>query len=79
MEAKDRAIKTIKANMQLLELIKTALLDKETIVAEEIEYIAKNMKLPPKQAADTQKPKVYTLDELFEDDKKDSGKKEDKK
>lgn len=43
------AIKIIKENMKLLELIKKLLLEQETIVSEEIEYIEKNMKLPPKE------------------------------
>ncbi|WP_129690519.1 ATP-dependent zinc metalloprotease FtsH [Mycoplasmopsis pulmonis] len=41
------AIKAIEQNLELLELIKDSLLENETIVAEEIEYIEKNMKLPP--------------------------------
>ncbi|RMA78538.1 cell division protease FtsH [Metamycoplasma subdolum] len=40
------ATKIIKENLQLLELIKQALIIKETIVAEDIEYIEKNLKLP---------------------------------
>ncbi|WP_185939017.1 ATP-dependent zinc metalloprotease FtsH [Mycoplasmopsis arginini] len=40
------AHKIISENRQLLELIKDALIIKETIVAEEIEYIAEHMKLP---------------------------------
>ncbi|MGL4183643.1 MAG: ATP-dependent zinc metalloprotease FtsH [Metamycoplasmataceae bacterium] len=43
------AIKIIKENLDLLELIKDLLLEQETIVAEEIEYIAKYKKLPPKK------------------------------
>lgn len=48
-QAQKDAHKIIKENRKLLELIKTLLLEKETIVAEEIEYIDKNMKLPPKE------------------------------
>lgn len=45
--AQKEARAVLKKNRDLLELIKTLLLEKETIVAEEIEYIEKNMKLPP--------------------------------
>ena len=45
--AQKEAKKVILENQKLLELIKTLLLERETIVSEEIEYIAKNMKLPP--------------------------------
>ncbi|MBD5422944.1 MAG: ATP-dependent zinc metalloprotease FtsH [Mycoplasma sp.] len=45
--AQKDAKKVILENQKLLELIKTLLLERETIVSEEIEYIAKNMKLPP--------------------------------
>lgn len=45
--AQKEAASVLKKNRDLLELIKTLLLEKETIVAEEIEYIEKNMKLPP--------------------------------
>lgn len=44
--ALELATKTIQENRQLLELIKERLLQKETIVSEEIDYIAKNLKLP---------------------------------
>ncbi|SYV90475.1 ATP-dependent zinc metalloprotease FtsH [Metamycoplasma alkalescens] len=46
LEAEKKAHEIISSNRELLELIKDALIIKETIVAEEIEYIAKNMKLP---------------------------------
>lgn len=46
LTAEKNAHKIISENRQLLELIKDALIIKETIVAEEIEYIAENMKLP---------------------------------
>ncbi len=48
-DAQKVALKVIKQNMVLLELIKTSLLENETIVSEEIEYIAKHLKLPPKK------------------------------
>ncbi|MCV3733740.1 ATP-dependent zinc metalloprotease FtsH [Mycoplasma enhydrae] len=46
LTAEKNAHKIISENRELLELIKDALIIRETIVAEEIEYIAKNMKLP---------------------------------
>ncbi|UUM19252.1 ATP-dependent zinc metalloprotease FtsH [Mycoplasma sp. 1018B] len=65
LEAENKAMEVIKANKELLELIKTALLDKETIVAEEIEYIAKNLKLPKKEEEKEIIKNDYTLDELI--------------
>ncbi|WP_373437969.1 ATP-dependent zinc metalloprotease FtsH [Metamycoplasma equirhinis] len=47
LTAEKNAHKIISENRELLELIKDALIINETIVAEEIEYIEKNMKLPP--------------------------------
>lgn len=52
----------LKENRQLLELIKTSLLENETIVAEEIEYIATHMQLPPKVEIETKKTKNENLD-----------------
>ncbi|MFV8414330.1 ATP-dependent zinc metalloprotease FtsH [Mycoplasma sp. VS299A] len=49
LEAKRLATQVIKDNPKLLELIKTLLLEKETIVAEEIDYIATHLELPPKK------------------------------
>ena len=47
LQAENEAIKTIKKHMKLLELIKDELLERETIVKEQIEYINKNLKRPP--------------------------------
>ncbi|MFV8479341.1 ATP-dependent zinc metalloprotease FtsH [Mycoplasma sp. VS428] len=49
LEAKRLATQVIKDNPKLLELIKTLLLEKETIVAEEIDYIATHLELPSKK------------------------------
>ncbi|MBU4690449.1 ATP-dependent zinc metalloprotease FtsH [Mycoplasma sp. ES3157-GEN-MYC] len=66
LEAQKRAHEVINNNRELLELIKTALLDKETIVAEEIEYIAEHMKLPPKsEATHNETVANISLDELL--------------
>ncbi|AZG68486.1 ATP-dependent zinc metalloprotease FtsH [Mycoplasma struthionis] len=46
LQAEKDAVKIIKENIELLKLIKEALIINETIVAEEIEYIEKNMALP---------------------------------
>nr|WP_307918375.1 hypothetical protein [Mycoplasmopsis bovis] len=48
------------------ELIKTALLEKETIVAEEIEYIAKNMKLPSEKKEEKSENINLTIDDILE-------------
>ena len=48
--AEKKAIETIKKHKKLLGLIVDELMEKETIVIEEIEYINKNLKRPPKKA-----------------------------
>lgn len=69
MEAEQQATKLIQENRELHELIKTALLEKETIVAEEIEYIAKNMKLPPEKPKNAEvHNSILDLDQLLKDD-----------
>ncbi|MCS4536610.1 MULTISPECIES: ATP-dependent zinc metalloprotease FtsH [unclassified Mycoplasma] len=67
LDAKNRAVKVISKNKELLELIKTALLEKETIVAEEIEYIAKNMKLPPVQQKDELNIENLSIDDVLKE------------
>lgn len=62
LEAEKKATEIILANRELLELIKTALLNKETIVAEEIEYIEKNMKLPPEEKVEQKKEDKEEID-----------------
>lgn len=65
--AQKEAKKVIEDNKKLLELIKTLLLKKETIVAEEIEYIEKNMKLPPEEEIETKKETFnVNIDEILE-------------
>ncbi|VEU70051.1 ATP-dependent zinc metalloprotease FtsH [Mycoplasmopsis glycophila] len=67
LEAKEIATKVIKENKQLLELIKDLLLEKETIIAEEIEYIAKNLALPPKKEEEKiEKDELLSIDKLIE-------------
>lgn len=67
VNAQKEAIKVIKENKELLELIKTLLLERETIVAEEIEYIEKNMKLPPKEKVEEIKTKSkINVDEMLD-------------
>lgn len=67
--AQKEAYKIIKQNMKLLELIKTSLLENETIVSEEIEYIAKHLKLPPKKKKDKTATTTQDvdLDDLIEE------------
>ncbi|MCU4706737.1 ATP-dependent zinc metalloprotease FtsH [Mycoplasma sp. CSL7503-lung] len=75
LEAQNHAHKIITENMELLELIKTSLLEKETIIAEEIDYIAKNLKLPETVSEETiNEENKLSLDELI---KTTSDKKED--
>lgn len=79
LDAEAKAIEIISANRDLLELIKDALLEKETIVAEEIEYIEKNMKLPPKEekvSLETTENSILLDDLLQEIDDVDAKKEE---
>ena len=68
INSKKVALKIIKENMELLRLIKDLLLERETIVAEEIEYIEKNMKLPPKEIDEeiVANKKQVNVDELLD-------------
>ncbi|MBN4083646.1 ATP-dependent zinc metalloprotease FtsH [Mycoplasma sp. CSL10137] len=66
LEAQNHAHKIINENMELLELIKTSLLEKETIIAEEIDYIAKNLKLPETVSEESiNEENTLSLDELI--------------
>ncbi|MHA3801892.1 ATP-dependent zinc metalloprotease FtsH [Mycoplasma sp. VS30B] len=66
LEAKRLATQVIKDNPKLLELIKTLLLEKETIVAEEIDYIATHLELPPKkEETKVENSEPLDLDELI--------------
>ncbi|SYV97967.1 AAA ATPase [Mycoplasmopsis edwardii] len=65
MEAKNLAYNIIQENRELFELIKTLLLEKETIISEEIDYIAKNLALPPKQEEVKEDAKEIDLDSLI--------------
>lgn len=69
LSAEEKAIKVIKENMELLELIKEALLENETIVDEEIQYIAKNLKLPKIKSKDKSESvnKIKSLDDLVDE------------
>ncbi|OAB48784.1 ATP-dependent zinc metalloprotease FtsH [Mycoplasmopsis gallinarum] len=69
LQAKKEATEILKENRELLELIKEALLQKETIVAEEIEYISKNMKLPPQKVEENITPTKYSLDDLLDNER----------
>nr|WP_318026892.1 hypothetical protein [Mycoplasmopsis bovis] len=65
-EAEKKAKEIIEENRELHELIKTALLEKETIVAEEIEYIAKKMKLPSEKKEEKSENINLTIDDILE-------------
>lgn len=65
--AQKDAKKVIEDNKKLLELIKDLLLKKETIVAEEIEYIEKHMKLPPEEEIEIKKENFQVdIDQILE-------------
>ncbi|WLP85547.1 ATP-dependent zinc metalloprotease FtsH [Mycoplasma seminis] len=73
LEAKRLATEVIKENTKLLELIKTLLLEKETIVAEEIDYISTHLELPPKKIEEKEiNSQPLNLDELIKMTSQDS-------
>ncbi|MBU4691087.1 ATP-dependent zinc metalloprotease FtsH [Mycoplasma zalophi] len=78
MEADKKAQEILEQNRELLELIKEALVIKETIVAEEIEYISTHMQLPPQVLDDKQKyggseeTKELDFDSLINEVKKEN-------
>jgi len=59
--AEEKAFTILKKYSKLHKAIAKALIEKETIVAEEIQYIEKHLKLPPKKVA-TSKAKKTTTD-----------------
>ncbi|WP_235659250.1 ATP-dependent zinc metalloprotease FtsH, partial [Mycoplasmopsis gallopavonis] len=66
LEAKQIATKVINENKKLLELIKELLLEKETIIAEEIEYIAEHLELPPRKIEEKiEEKRDLTIDKLI--------------
>ncbi|WP_322935974.1 ATP-dependent zinc metalloprotease FtsH [Mycoplasmopsis felis] len=75
IEAQKIAYQTILDNKELLELIKTFLLEKETIIAEEINYIAQKLKLPPKETKkEIEQKKEFDLDFLIKESKSENQK-----
>ncbi|MCE6057465.1 ATP-dependent zinc metalloprotease FtsH [Mycoplasmopsis agalactiae] len=72
-EAEKKAKEIIEENRELHELIKTALLEKETIVAEEIEYIAKNMKLPSESKEEKAENVNLTIDDILDGKSEEKG------
>lgn len=83
-KAMELAKKTISSNLKLLDLIKDELLDKETIVSEEIEYLSKNIKrlpkktsIPAEKAEDNEPDK--SLDDLIKEVKKEDKEKRNSK
>ncbi|NQZ65635.1 MAG: ATP-dependent zinc metalloprotease FtsH [Mycoplasmatales bacterium] len=69
--AEEKAITIIKNNKQLLDLIVEELIEKETIVIEEIDFINKHLKRPPKNLTKKSKVKKKSLDEIIEEVKKE--------
>ncbi|MCP4336888.1 MAG: ATP-dependent zinc metalloprotease FtsH [Mycoplasma sp.] len=67
LSAEKEAIDVIKKNMDLHKAIVKALLEKETIVAEEIEHIAKHGKLPDKKIIKKQGAKKPDLKSLIKE------------
>ncbi|WP_416322633.1 ATP-dependent zinc metalloprotease FtsH [Mycoplasmopsis felis] len=79
IEAQKIAYQTILDNKELLELIKTLLLEKETIIAEEINYIAQNLKLPIKETKEEiEQEKDLDLDFLIKESKSENQKEKNK-
>lgn len=65
INAEQKAIKVIKNELLLLKVIAETLLERETIVAEEIEYMAKYKKTPPKLEKEDTKVKAKSIDDLI--------------
>lgn len=74
-EAEAKAIKIIEKNRPLLDLIVEELIEKETIIVEEIDYINKNLKRPPKIMAKTNKGKKKSLDDIIKEVKEEKNSK----
>jgi cell division protease FtsH len=64
-DAKIKAVEIIKKHTKLLELISETLLEKETIVKEEIDYINKHMKKPPVTKISKTRVNTNTLSDLI--------------
>ncbi|MCK5807029.1 MAG: ATP-dependent zinc metalloprotease FtsH, partial [Mycoplasmataceae bacterium] len=83
VDAEKKAVVIIKKHRKLLDLIVEELLSKETIVVEEIDYINKHLKRPPKKVIAKKKDSKHkSLDDLInevESDKTQTTKVEKKK
>jgi cell division protease FtsH len=66
-KAEKKAIEVIEKNKKLLDLIVEELLEKETIVVEEINYINKNLKRPPKKRKIKKINKDKSLNEIIKE------------
>ena len=71
--------KVIKENKDLLDLIANALLDKETLTREEIEYLVKNKKLPKEDEVLEEKKEVKKEVKEEKENKKKTAKNDEKK
>ena len=65
IKAEKKAIQIIKKNKKLLDLIVEELIEKETIVVEEIDYINKNLKRPPKRLAKKKGGSKQSLEDII--------------
>ena len=74
LDAEKKAIKIIENNKKIIDLIVEELLEKETIVIEEIDYINKYEKRPPKKLRKDKKEKSKSLDEIISEVKTESSK-----
>ena len=79
IQAENQAIKVIQENKKLLKLITDELLENETIVKEQIEYINKNLKRPKKVVVKKIVAKDINLDSIIEEVKKEEKDKKKKK
>lgn len=79
LDAERKALKIIKDNRKLLDLIVEELIEKETIVFEEIDYINKNLKRPPKRLKPVVSESPKSLDEIIDEVKAEKEAKKGKK
>lgn len=67
IEAEKKAIDIIKKHTKLLDLLVEELIEKETIILEEINYINKHLKRPPKRVIVKNTDKKKNLDEILKE------------
>lgn len=77
--AEQKAIKIVKSNPKLLDLIVEELIEKETIVREEIDFINEHLKRPPKREKLIQKDDKKSLEDLINEVESEETPKEETK